>query len=193
MSNVDARPRRVASPSSSSTRSTPGASARLRSAAVQWSPCTRFSTLAAGRRVRLAQLASSDQAELLLSPLSVCLDGIPMLATGRGLYFEHVSRMGSVLTAVQRTRQCSTIITESIYIFACYHPRDTPTDPGVQSRGPTTRNRPGVGGRTFAPSTPNPRERKGVKRQKVGSRARIRLYYVGSAGSELCGCTPLRP
>ena len=117
MSNVDARPRRVASPSSSSTRSTPGASARLRSAAVQWSPCTRFSTLAAGRRVSLAQLASSDQAELLLSPLSVCLDGVPMLATGRGLYFEHVSRMGSVLTAVQRTRECSTIITESIYIY----------------------------------------------------------------------------
>ena len=158
MSNVDARPRRVASPSSSSTRSTPGASARLRSAAVQWSPCTRFSTLAAGRRVSLAQLASSDQAELLLSPLSVCLDGVPMLATGRGLYFEHVSRMDRVLTAVQRTRPLSsTIITESIYIFSLYHPRDTPNDPCVQCRGPTTRNRPGVGGRTFAPSTPNPR------------------------------------
>ena len=156
MSNVDARPRRVASPSSSSTRSTPGASARLRSAAGQWSPCTRFSTLAAGRTVRLAHLASSDQAELLPSPSSVWLDGIPMLATGRGLCFEHVSRMGSVLTAVQRTRECSTIITESIYIFACYHPRDTPNDPCVQCRGPTTRNRPGVGGRTFAPSTPNP-------------------------------------
>ena len=70
-----------------------------------------------------------------------------MLATGSGLCFEHVSRMGSVLTAVQRTRQCSTIITESIYIFSLYHPRDTPTDPGVQYRGPTTRNRPGVGGR----------------------------------------------
>ena len=41
-----------------------------------------------------------------------------MLATGRGLCFEHVSRMGSVLTAVQRTRQCSTIITERIYIYS---------------------------------------------------------------------------
>ena len=95
----------------------------------------------------LAQLASSDQAELLLSPLSVCLDGVPMIATGRGLCFEHVSRLGSVLTPVQRMRQCSTIITESIYIFSLYHLRDTPTDPGVQYRGPTTRNRPGVGGR----------------------------------------------
>jgi hypothetical protein len=121
MSNVDARPRRVASPSSSSTRSTPGASARLRSAAGQWSPCTRFSTLAAGRRVRLAHLASSDQAELLPSPSSVCLDGVPMLATGRGLYFEHVSRMGSVLTAVQRRRPVlDKYYTESIFIYSRY-------------------------------------------------------------------------
>ena len=86
----------------------------------------------------LAQLASSDEAELLLSPLSVCLDGVPMLATGRGLYLERVYRMGSVLTAVQRRRQCSTIITERIYIYLLYHPPDTPTDPGVQYRGPTT-------------------------------------------------------
>ena len=147
MSNVDARPRRVASPSSSSTRSTPGASARLRSAAVQWSPCTRFSTLAAGRRVSLAQLASSDQAELLLSPLSVCLDGVPMLATGRGLYFEHVSRMGSVLTAVQRTRDARQFITESIYIFSLYHPRDTPNGPLCAMSRPHD-PKPARGGRT---------------------------------------------
>ena len=96
-------------------------SASPSSAEVQWSPCARFSTLAAGRTVSLAQLASSDQAELLLSPLSVCLDGVPMLATGRGLYFEHVSRMGSVLTAVQRTRQCSTG-RDGEHIYICMLP-----------------------------------------------------------------------
>ena len=146
MSDVDARPRRVASPSSSSTRWTPGASARLRSAACQWSPCTRFSALAAGRRVRLAQLASSGQAELLLSPSSVCLDGIPMVATGSGLYFEHVYRMGSVLTAMQTRRQCSKKFPENIYISLRSHPQDTPTDPCIVCILAALRPKTGPGG-----------------------------------------------
>ena len=161
VSDVDARPRRVASPSSSSTRWTPGASARLRSAACQWSPCTRLSTLVAGRRVRLAQLASSDQAELLPSPSSIYLDGFPMLATGSGLYFEHVYRIGSVLAAVQTRRQKHIYVAERICISSRYHPRDPPTDPCVNFRSPTTRDWTGVGGRTSAPSMPNPRRGKG--------------------------------
>ena len=97
--------------------------------------------------MRLAQLASSGQAELLLSPSSVCLDGIPMVATGSGLYFEHVYRMGSVLTAMQTRRQCSKNFPENIYISLRSHPQDTPTNRWVHSRSPTTWDWTGVGGR----------------------------------------------
>ena len=64
-----------------------------------------------------------------------------------GLYLEHVLGMGSVLTAVQKARQCSTKSRDNTNFFLFRNPRDHPTHPRVNFYGCPTSYRPGVGGR----------------------------------------------
>ncbi len=79
-----------------------------------------------------------------------------------GLYLEHVLRMGSVLTAAQKARQCSEEVTGDPYFLWCRHPRDLTTDPRVHFYGSPSPNRSGGTGRTYARVRWSLRAREGV-------------------------------
>ena len=64
-----------------------------------------------------------------------------------GLYLEHVLRMGSVLTAAQKARHCSTKSSENTEFLLLRHPRDHPTHLRAHFYGPPTSDWSGAGGR----------------------------------------------
>ena len=67
------------------------------------------------------------------------------------------------MAASHRTRQSSTSETCNAYFSHCGHPRNTPGDPRVHSRAQPSPFGSIRSGRTYRPSTPNPRGGKGVK------------------------------
>ena len=163
VSNHDARACRVGGSSSSPTLAMAHASAGLRSAGQQWTECHPH--LLAERRVTLslAKQAFAASSEPLWPRFVRVLGPHSRARSVRGPCLEHVVRTGSVLAAAHRRRQCSTSPSGNPYFLSFRHPRDTFTHLPVNFYG---LNRPFGSvrtGRTYGPSTPIPRIRKGDK------------------------------
>ena len=169
VSNLDATACGAGGSSSSPTLAMANASAGLRSAGLQWTECHPHLVVKRRVTLSLAKQAFATSSEPLWPHFVWVLGPHSRARSARGPYLEHVVRTGSVLAAAHRRRQCSTSLSGDTYFLSFTHPRDTFTHLPVNFYG---LNRPFGSvrsGRTYGPSMPFSRGRKGVlKKRKVG-------------------------
>ena len=169
MKKLDERACRVDGSSRSSTPAMAHASAGLRRAGLQWAQCHPHLVVERRLTLSLAIQAFATLSEPLWPRFVWVLGPHSRARSARGPYLEHVVRTGSVMAAAHRRRQCSTSLSGNPYFLSFTHPRDTFTHLPVNFYGLASPFGSVRTGRTYGPSTPNPRAGKGVKSRCLNS------------------------